>query len=166
MTAERPVAKLLMADDLTQAPAPPVAASAPARPGPRRFLQHVRAARRPARRRSVRPSVRQAPQQAASRRAAATGEQPARPISPENSRGRTGEQLAGPRRPLGPVTRWPGKVRVPFPVCLPGALHEKLWAAATRLGLKRGDVICELIARYGTRLRLRNRARRRASVRR
>ena len=52
----------------------------------------------------------------------------------------------------GPVTRFPGKVRVPFALCLPPGLHVTLQRTADRLGIKRGDVICELLVQYADRL--------------
>ena len=56
------------------------------------------------------------------------------------------------RKRTGPVTRFPGKVRVPFALCLPPGLHVTLQRTADRLGIKRGDVICELLVQYADRL--------------
>ena len=52
----------------------------------------------------------------------------------------------------GPKTRFPGKVRVPFALCLPPELHVTLQRTAVRLGIKRGDVMCELLVQYADRL--------------
>ena len=52
----------------------------------------------------------------------------------------------------GPKTRFPGKVRVPFALCLPPGLHVTLQRTADRLGIKRGDVLCELLVQYADRL--------------
>ncbi len=54
----------------------------------------------------------------------------------------------GPAKVRGPVTRFPGKVRVPFALCLPPGLHVTLQRTADRLGIKRGDVLCELLVQY------------------
>jgi len=53
-----------------------------------------------------------------------------------------------PRIPMGPYTRFPGKTRIPFALCMPPELHLALKDASARLGLKRGDVLCELVKQY------------------
>jgi hypothetical protein len=55
---------------------------------------------------------------------------------------------------MGPATRFPGKTRVPFPLALTPQLHEILQRTSTRLGIRRGDVICELLTQYADQLKL------------
>jgi CxxC motif-containing protein len=52
----------------------------------------------------------------------------------------------------GPATRFPGKSRVPFSLNLTPALREQLRRTADRLGIKRGDVICELLQQHADEL--------------
>jgi hypothetical protein len=59
-----------------------------------------------------------------------------------------------PAKVRGPVTRFPGKVRIPFALGLTPALHATLRRTADRLGLKRGDVICELLLQYADKLQV------------
>src|SRR6266850_6576289 len=55
-----------------------------------------------------------------------------------------------PALPMGPYTRFPGKMRTPVALCLTPELAELLKAASKRLALKRGDVLCELIKQYAS----------------
>ena len=57
----------------------------------------------------------------------------------------TQRRPAEPRRKPGPKTRYDGKERTTFSLQMPPRLRTKLVAAAARLNVKRGDVLCRLI---------------------
>jgi hypothetical protein len=63
-------------------------------------------------------------------------------------------QPGEPARKPGPITRFPNKSRMPFPLCLPPHLSESLQRTADRLQIRRGDVLCELLQQYADALEL------------
>jgi hypothetical protein len=61
----------------------------------------------------------------------------------------------GRRAKPGPKTRFADKLPMLFRLCLPKALHDTLKDTADRLGIKREDVLCELLTQYAQKLVLR-----------
>ena len=54
----------------------------------------------------------------------------------------------------GPKTRYPDKTLTPYGLRLTPRQREKVQSAADRLGIKRADVLCELVEQYADCLEL------------